>query len=692
MSEKSFAQRLALWGANALAFWTAEIVLAVDPADSEPWPLLAAALVLHLSLALSAGLAFEAARRLPGLARLGPAEAALAFVPGLVLLAPKALQALRLDAAGALPWLAAAFLSGALWLLAERAGSRGQRLGEPRYLLLAFAWWLLALRLKDVARVAETHSSQIALGVFAAAALALLAHGAAWLAAAGARLEIPQRAAAALSAAIAAGLIAWRLTAAPPYDLDVEPAAERLGRGTPVILIVLDTTRADHLSLYGYPRNTSPQLERFAEDAVVFDHAVSTSSWTLPSHASLFTGLMPLSHGALRLPGLEEEKGELEQQGIHRPAFPLPEDVPTFAEHLRGFDFETAAIVANYAYLDPAFGVDRGYETYFSVRNAPVEPRILHLIDRRIRPLPWARRHWQVYRSADQINRLALRWLEAQENHRFLLFLNYMEPHLPWGPHQPGLRYGDFAAEAGLPERPRGTLAPDESWRRRVDLYDSNIASLDARLGELFERLREIGLYDRSLIVVTSDHGESFGENGVDGHGKSLNEAEVWVPLLIKYPGSRETGRRSERVQLVDLVPTLAAELGRPFPGDLEGRDLASGEDRPLDPADPRTWRLAEMYGDPTDRTGAFEGYQVAFYDGARKLLVRGDGSALFFTADSGFENPVPVPLELEAWADERSRELLERRLLMERRAVSNQQELELDPEVQKSLEALGYI
>ncbi|MEO1366123.1 MAG: sulfatase, partial [Acidobacteriota bacterium] len=609
-SREPFLRRLGRWWLNAGIFFAVEVTSAVDPGGAEPAWLLLTALAAYLAVAtVGAGL-WHLVGGLPVLRRIG--DSTVAYAPGAVLLLTKLPGALG-EAQRLWPflaWLAAiSLVLAATRLLTRHPG------GLVTEAATAAAVWIPALRIEHAARVAETHSSQVVISPGLAWLMALVAAAWALLLLFADRLGLPRAAAVWGGGLALCGLALFRLAAPAPFELGLDQAEERVGRGTPVIVLVLDTVRADHLSLYGYPRNTTPELDAFARDAVVYEHAVATSSWTLPSHASLFTGLFPLTHGALRLPGLDAEKASLAEKGIHRPAYPLPAETPTLAEHLQQEGFATAAMVANFAYLDPVFGVDRGFETYFNVRNTPVKPMILRLIDRRVRALPWARRHWQVYRSADQINRLGVEWLEAQGTNRLFLFLNYMEAHLPWGPHQPGLRYAEFAAEGALPERPRGTPAPGPEWKERVDLYDSNVASLDARLGEFFDDLKRLGLYDRSLIVVLSDHGESFGENGADGHGKSLNEAEVWVPMLVKYPGGRDAGRRSERVQLVDLVPMIAAELRRPFPARVDGRVGPAASENPEAPAAPADedaesvtdpdgapWlRLAEMYGDPTD-------------------------------------------------------------------------------------------
>ncbi|MCG8457783.1 MAG: sulfatase [Holophagales bacterium] len=553
---------------NGLAFGLVEVAAAAAPRDAEPWPVLALAIGAMGGVAAILGVLYGLALRLlPIGLRRGPiirtllAPGVVAFAPGAALLLPKLRIALGGATVAAVCLLLSigALLAALAWLgrpggedreTREPRGGEARRRSRPAFAshgLIALGVWSVAIRAKDLSTLVETRSSIVVLPTSAWLVVAAAGTLLALAAAADRRAEAAgRRWILAAASALFLAVVAWRLLAPPHFDPGFEPAAERLGRGTPVILIVLDTVRADHLSLYGYARDTSPQLERFARDAVVFERALSVSSWTLPAHASLFTGLLPLTHGALRLPGLDEDRDSLAEKRIHRPAYPLGERYRTLAEWFLDHGYRTGALVANYAYLDPAFRIDQGFETYFAVRNVPVEPRLLRVADRRLTRLPGMARHWQVYRSAAQINALAHRFLDAQESHRFFLFLNYMEAHLPWGPHQPGLRYEKYAAEPSLPPPAGSDRAPEEErWRRRIDLYDSNLASLDQRLGELFDLLRRMELYDRSLIVVTSDHGESFGENGFDGHGMSLNEAEVWVPLVIKYPLLRWFWRKS---------------------------------------------------------------------------------------------------------------------------------------------------
>lgn len=713
MQELGLGRRSGIWVLGSLTFGLAEILTAPDPTGAEPVSLLVTALGLYAAVGLVAGCLWHAVRqvasglftKLPSPLALGLDDRILALVPAFVLLAPKLRFAFERDPVRTVACLPGAllFLLAMLWL-PRRLGTLSLgtlslgTLSLGTYAVVALGTWTILLRIKGLARMAEEKTSSVALDtttytLFAVAAL--LAAAAMVITEAKGR-----RALSALAALSLLGISLLRLVQSPAYDLKVEQAAERLGRGTPVILVVLDTTRADHLSLYGYPRPTTPQLEAFAEHAMVFDRATSTSSWTLPAHASLFTGLLPLAHGAMRLPGLDEDAEDLSKQDIHRPAYPLAEEFQTLAEWFSKAGYSTGAVVANYAYMDPAFNVDQGFDDYFAVRSTPVEPRILKVINRR-RPMPGVARHWQVYRNASQINELAVRWLESRDNNRFFLFLNYMEAHLPWGPHQPGLHYDEFAAEPTLPDRPAGSPAPDDAFRRRVDLYDSNIASMDAELGKLFDRLRAMELFDRSLIVITADHGESFGENAFDGHGKSLNEAEIHVPLLIKYPESAHVGRDRRRVQLVDVAPTITDILGQSFAERIDGRAVRPATRENVEPAangedgaeGPQPIVLAELYTDPREPAEAFHGYRAAVYGERFKLVVRSDGSTLLFAEQNGLEWPVEkVPDELQTWVATQTAFVLQRREVLEQAAKSRQSELELDPEVAAGLEALGYI
>jgi arylsulfatase A-like enzyme len=326
-----------------------------------------------------------------------------------------------------------------------------------------------------------------------------------------------------------------------------------------IILITLDTTRADHLSAYGYEKWTSPNFDRLAREGVFFRQAYSTAPWTLPAHASLFAGLYPASHGAH---WTESESGI----DLGR----LPEAVVTLAEILSEAGYATVGIIAGGG-CSSDFALDQGFQEYNDLLV-----RFFHEVFESFGLLRWldervslkgrlSALHIYLQRRADQITRLASRWVER--NYRgdpFFMFLNYFDPHAPY---EPPPRYLEPFKEGVLNEP--GERSP------LLSLYDGEIAHMDAFVGKFFLRLRKLGLYDESLIIVTGDHGEFFGEHDHWSHMHELYEEVVKVPLIIKYPSSQ--GRRGvvdHRVSLVDIVPTVLRELGLEVPAAVQGIDL----------------------------------------------------------------------------------------------------------------------
>ena len=254
----------------------------------------------------------------------------------------------------------------------------------------------------------------------------------------------------------------------------------------PVVLITMDTTRADHLPVYGYDKPTAPSLERLARDGLVFENFVTMSSWTLPTHASLFTGLFPATHTAhyntMGNVTLSDGLGESEVFSTFR-ANRLPEAAVTLAEVLRAEGYRTLGVGAG-PWLKPVFGLGQGFDffdTDFESKSG---------------------------RPAEEVNRLAFRELAKVGAEPFFLFLNYFDPHDPY----------DSSAEDF--ER---FLDPEANPKRAETLaqYDAAIFHTDRHIGALFDELERRGLYDESWIVVTSDHGELFGEHQLEYHGFS---------------------------------------------------------------------------------------------------------------------------------------------------------------------------
>ena len=310
-----------------------------------------------------------------------------------------------------------------------------------------------------------------------------------------------------------------------------------------VILVTLDTTRADHLGCYGYGRPTSPNIDRLAGESVVYTRAFATSSWTLPSHASLFTGKLPTSHGAFQDP-----EGPLRlTQGISGPDLwdgyrvrGLAQEEITLADLLAGAGYATGAIVAG-PWMKRVFGLAKGFQSYDDAEISSFSGRLA----------------WQVTDAA-------LRFVAEPREGPFFLFLNYYDPHHPYSPPT---EYG----RAFLQDLESEGTGGDPYARARA-LYDAEIRYMDHNLGHLFEELRRRGLYDDSLVIVTSDHGDLLGEHGKTGHGFNLFQGEIHIPLIVKYPaGESEPERRAEAVQLTDVLPLILERLAIPLPSAIQG-------------------------------------------------------------------------------------------------------------------------
>ncbi len=431
-------------------------------------------------------------------------------------------------------------------------------------------------------------------------------------------------------ALLTAGAVALALTATPldtaPLDDDLATAVPPPA-GTPdVILVSLDTTRADHLSTFGYARETSPVLTALAADALVFTQARSPAGWTLPAHASMLTGLYPSRHGA-HLAG-----GWLAGQSIdgrRNVAYPLAEDRTTLAEALRDRGYDTAAFVANFSYLYRDYGLAQGFDRY---DDAPglllrVHPPVVRLV-RALRPGFCVK----PFRTAREVNASALAWLDRVPRGRpAFLFLNYMEPHQPWMAEAPFDRWVWEQPQARrLIERDLYTheikqFTADEIAFIRAS-YDGQIAAMDAALGELVEALKARGRWEKAVVIVTADHGEMLGEHDTVGHmGRMLYEPLVHVPLVVKLPGaSRPRGRDDRPVQLVDVVPTVLAQAGAPMIAGVQGQalpavthDIRAEED--INPF------LVSSYGAAYDRAVR------VVYDGSYKLITTSRGDRMLF-------------------------------------------------------------
>ena len=264
--------------------------------------------------------------------------------------------------------------------------------------------------------------------------------------------------------------------------------------GGPVILVVIDTLRADRLPVYGYKSGRAPVLSSFANEGVVFDRAYAHAPQTLPSHVSMFTGHLPFEHK------VRDNLG-----------FTLAKGTPTMASMFQGAGYKTGAFVSAYV-LRPETGVAAGFDVY----------------DATFPPVAADRSIAQVQRPGPETLAAADTWLKTLTSDRFFLFLHLYEPHKPY-------RAPDRFAD----------LAP----------YDGEVAYADEIVGTLFARLKERGFYDRATIVVLADHGEGLGDHIEEEHGLFLYDEVIRVPWIMRLPGGQSAGRRiKDPVQHIDLL------------------------------------------------------------------------------------------------------------------------------------------
>lgn len=308
-----------------------------------------------------------------------------------------------------------------------------------------------------------------------------------------------------------------------------------------LILISLDTVRADHLGCYGYERATSPTIDALAEGGVLFETASATSCWTVPTHASMLTGVYPRTHGV---------------NGWNRE---VPAEITRLPAVLAERGFETAAFV-NTSILSEKRGFSRGFDSYELI--------------------PHARNHRG---AAPTIIAKALDWIDAHGEGRFFLFLHFYDAHSNYDPAPPfrdELVRPYSGPASGRSKQLRKYLNGElPTWdaddgRYLSDLYDAGLAQLDAELARLFDALRDSGVWSETAVILTADHGEEFLEHGGVMHGETLYQEQLHVPLILLGPGISVGKRVEGNVSQVDIMPTALALLGVPNPPGMEGLDL----------------------------------------------------------------------------------------------------------------------
>lgn len=406
------------------------------------------------------------------------------------------------------------------------------------------------------------------------------------------------------------------------------PAAE----GAPnVLLVILDTVRAMNLGLYGYPRRTSPELERFAKRGIVFDLAISASPWTLPSHATVFTGRWPHELNANWRTPLDATYG-------------------TLAEALVRHGYATAAFVANDFYASRESGLARGFQHYddlhFSAGRILLGSALGRFLTDRVQAPQWFGYYDQIGRKrARDVNSEMLDWLahRSGENRPFFAFLNYYDAHDPYIAPAPFDTLFDKRRVSAHPREDPFIPLTQIEVVSDVAAYDESLAALDHQLGLLLSELDRLGALRNTIVVITSDHGEELGDHGLMRHGKSLYLQELHVPLLVSFDGIVPRGTRVQAAVTVrDLPATVldlarAADVGVEGGSRLPGRSLARFWNRDATAGDSMHSVISEVRYAPTRPRWepASRGDMASIVDGKRHVILGGDGVLEMYQIDA---------------------------------------------------------
>lgn len=307
-----------------------------------------------------------------------------------------------------------------------------------------------------------------------------------------------------------------------------------------VLLIVLDTLRADHLGAYGYSRNTSPNLDKFARENTLFKYAVTAAPWTPPSISAILSGLYPSSHQMM--PPNNRDKA---RDGSYR----LKGNVNLISEILKGWGYKTGYVSPN-PWITEEFGFNQGFDDFkylYRERAELISKGALELLDQWQKPV-----------------------LEHENDKQkpFFLVVHYLDPHDPYDP--PGAYKQMFSGQ------PEGVdFVYPEKTLRSLNLYDGEISYLDSELGKLFAALKSRGIYDELNIIIVSDHGEQFKEHGDQRHGYKVHNEEAHVVLMLKS-GRKEDRHRvvNKTVSTIDIYPTIVDLVGLESPSHYQGVSL----------------------------------------------------------------------------------------------------------------------
>lgn len=424
-----------------------------------------------------------------------------------------------------------------------------------------------------------------------------------------------------------------------------------------VIFLVIDALRADHLGCYGYARPTSPNIDALAKEGVVFTNCFAQSTHTKPSIASLFTSMYPSQHNVIR--GNRQDA----DGNVYSPV--LSASLKTMAEYMQEAGYNTVGLLEQ-GQLRAYMGFAQGFYFYDSFMVL-----------------------------AKLLNREFYRWLPKNKHRKFFAYLHYQDVHAPYTPKP---QYAElFGAESDVPTHGAAWQDAKDDWRQfQIDfmegnleisqsdidqlirLYDAEIRAIDDQLGTLFQKLKEEGVYDNSLIIITSDHGDAFLEHNLLDHGNSLYDEVLRIPLIMRFPGGEHQGVVDSPVQMIDLLPTLLDYLNIDHNGTLMGHSVLGhleGSEKP---------EPYPIYSELGDMVALRKGDYKLIYDMANERVE------LYNVAEDPSEQ---VDLSAQ-WADLVASLKAEVAQLAEYIAATRPEaeDIQVDPKTVENLKSLGYI
>jgi len=441
--------------------------------------------------------------------------------------------------------------------------------------------------------------------------------------------------------------------AAAPEANDADQPLDRSSARS-IVIVSIDTLRADHLGCYGYFRDTSPTIDALAKSSILFERAMAPMSMTLPAHTSLFTGTLPLEHGVL---------ANIKHGG--RVFVPAP-GLRSFAEFAKDRGYQTAAFVSAPP-LAAATGIASGFDVYKEPEKA---------------------------RPAGETNEEVFRWIDEAGTGPFLLWVHYFDPHQPYRPPEEFQIYRDgealdrYLEERRIPAVSSGLRGRSYPTRESTNLYDGEIRYVDHELGRLIERLRKAGRWEDSALVLVSDHGESIGDHGHVGH-EYITREQLQILMMLRVPGATPA-RVEEPVSLVDALPTLIPLLEddgwRGFLDQVSGRNVLAADSEPR-----------AVFGQRAERERPdFIGPGFSLLSGSWRYVYEPEKQNQLFdwsTDPHELDNVIEQHAERVRSLED---ELLERVSRFQARAAElrgdSEAQGEIDPELYEKLRALGYV